>query len=342
MSALTLRRCICHLDNSMNPARPHNSDTILKKAVVVEASSITTRYAIRISGPPIEIESNDGTSHVVVEKESLKIYVRADAAKAWQLWNLDLPEQLVKCFRMEHSTQSHKLITSVLNIPFESLESLLIQRGIISGHDAENWCEDGINEDHEDHEEQGADTPRGTWPLTPTKPLKRNMPKQRSHNSVTTSGHNDETSPNSAESDVLTTRSSSSGHSSRLNSSCLYPQFPIQDPDATPTIAVSTGSPLIRGRVSSQYTRQNATALREGIQKLARDSRMQLPVSTPRSNSDTRELRSALFKVSSESSPMRGSGGRTGAFGARQLLNELNDDNSEEKAVIGYLGEQFV
>jgi hypothetical protein len=122
---------------------------------------------------------------------------------------------------MEHS-QSRELITSILNIPFESLETLLIQRGIISGHDAENWCEDGINEDHE---EQGADTPTGTWPLTPTKPLKRNMPKQRSHNSVTTSGHHD---------------------------------------------------------------------------------------------------------------------GRMGAFGARQLLNEPNDDNSEEKAVIGYLGEQFV
>jgi hypothetical protein len=340
MSALTLRRCICHLDDSMKPTRPHNSDTILQKAGVVRASSITTRYAIRTSGTPIEIESNDGTSHVVVEKESLKIYVRAEenASQAWQLWNLDLPKQLVKCFRMEHS-QSHELITSVLNIPFESLETLLIQRGIISGHDAENWCEDGINEDHE---EQGADTPTGTWPLTPTKPLKRNMPKQRSHNSVTISGHHDETSPNPAESNVLTTPSSSSGHSSRLNSSSLYPQSAIQDSNATPTIAVSTGSPFIRRRVSSQYTRQNATALREGVQKLARDARMQLPVSTPRSNFDMKELRSALFEVSSGASPMRASGGRTGAFGARQLLNEPNDDNSEEKAVIGYLGEQFV
>jgi len=341
--------------------RTKQSRIILKNAEVFRVSSIVTTYSVEGPNGPIQIPTRDridGLSYVTIQEDSLKIYLLRDMeALAWQI---GVPKQIVECFRV--SPRGSDLIRSALQIESQYLETMLYELGVIGGQEA-----DVEDSDIPFPEEDLND---GDYPFAPSK---------FSENSrVSQNWSNLDTPPRLHTEKALPTPAS--GSASRILRASVTPSFrtsrsPSSIPSTeeyqtdTPGIDVATQRPSSqqsRPRESSQYRKENANALRDAVQEMARNARIDdttvigaAPLQEGNTSSierhqttttftegaskafDMREMQSTLLEVSYAGSPMRRSRSRGRSSLAREPRTEPNDRNPVEK-LIGDLGEEFV
>ena len=108
----------------------------VKDVEVVTATSITTTYSVAYNKSTVSITKSGASSHVAEVDGRLMIYLSEDSKSRKLAWHRDVPEQIVSHLGLSGTT-AYKLIMSLLHVPLDCLDKVLIEEGIISGEKAE-------------------------------------------------------------------------------------------------------------------------------------------------------------------------------------------------------------